>query len=199
MLQYLPYVVIAIVGYLVGSIPNSVLLSKCFLHDDVRDHGSGNPGSTNMLRTYGVLFGILTFVLDVTKGVLAALIGSWIAGELGMLLGAIFGVLGHDYSLWLHFNGGKGAATSLGAMLTIFPMWTAISFGVFLLVAFTTGYVSLASICTFLFVFVMILITSIQNIPLVVTAAILVFLGIYRHRENIKRLIKGTESNFHHK
>ena len=146
------------------------------------------------MRTYGVLVGVLTFVLDAFKGVLGALLGSWIAGYVGMLVGAVFVVAGHNWSFLLHFNGGKGAATSYGAMLTIFPLWTAVGILVFLIVLLATGYASLGSICTFLFVFLMILIVRPMDVPLVIAGIILVAMALYRHRGNIKRLFNGTEN-----
>ena len=107
----------AVIGYLLGCIPSGVLISRFYGNTDIRASGSGNTGTTNVLRTLGWLPSVLTLIGDCLKGVLAGLAGRWIGGQNGMFIAGICAVLGHDYPVFLHFKGGKGIATSLGVIL----------------------------------------------------------------------------------
>ncbi len=107
------YTIIAIAAYLLGNVQFAIILSKWKYHDDVRKHGSGNAGSTNMLRVFGLKPGLLTFAGDFCKGVLAVLLGRLVAGERGSYVAALFVVLGHDFPVFLQFKGGKGVASNL--------------------------------------------------------------------------------------
>ena len=205
-------VISLIIGYLMGSINAAVIISRLLYKDDVRKHGSGNAGMTNMLRTYGKKAAILTFLVDFLKGVAACLIamllvtiikgGSHIAKDLAVTAAGMGAILGHNWPLYFGFKGGKGVLTSFAIMLFIVPVPTLIAFGLFIVIVAITRYVSLGSIIAAASLPVMVFFAgdvlaksagsglSVQFIFCVVAAALL----IVRHHANIGRLIKGTES-----
>lgn len=188
---------IILISYILGSISTSYIIAKKFAGVDIRTQGSGNAGSTNVLRTLGKKAGILTFVGDFLKGSLAVFISKIIAKKYGIdelsagYMAAAFVVLGHNYPVFLGFKGGKGVATSLGSMITLNPIIASICFLVFLIVVFFTRYISLGSVLGIsISPFIMIILKNKQAffITLFLTAITLI-----SHRENIKRLINGTE------
>ncbi|MEI3407150.1 MAG: glycerol-3-phosphate acyltransferase [Christensenellales bacterium] len=131
-----------IIGYLLGSISTGVILSRVFGHKDIRNQGSGNSGTTNMLRVMGKKFALLTFAGDLLKGIIAVLIGKALLGtQAGEIVGAFGAILGHNFPLYFGFKGGKGIATSFGCLLIVFPLQTLCAFGVILLLVATTRYV----------------------------------------------------------
>jgi len=179
-------------AYLLGSIPFGLLIAKIW-NIDIRQQGSGNIGATNVLRTLGPGPGAAVFILDFLKGFLAVYIGYWIGGDpLMVLLLGTAAILGHMYSVFLRFNGGKGAATGLGVLAGIAPGVFLLSVALAALLIGTTRYVSVGSIIT---PFVAALLMYIFNKPLPyvwITLIIAVFI-LVRHRPNIKRLLAGTE------
>ena len=144
---------ILLLTYLLGSVPSGYVVAKS--HGvDIRRHGSGNIGATNVLRVMGKKWGYFVFACDVLKGLLAVRLAGWLAGAgnadvvLGTVLGGIACILGHNYTVWLKFKGGKGIATSAGVMFGLFPASVILAMLVIWLVVFFVGrYVSLASIC----------------------------------------------------
>ena len=114
----------AVIGYLFGNIPSGVLIARIYGIGDIRKHGSGNTGTTNVLRTLGWLPSVLTLVGDCLKGYVACLIGKALCGDPGMLLAGLGAILGHDFPVFMGFKGGKGIATSLGLIIAINP-WLA--------------------------------------------------------------------------
>lgn len=111
-----------VIGYLLGSISTGVILSRVFGHKDIRNQGSGNSGTTNMLRVMGKKFALLTFAGDLLKGIIAVLIGKALLGtQAGEIVGAFGAILGHNFPLYFGFKGGKGIATSFGCLLIVFP------------------------------------------------------------------------------
>lgn len=182
-----------VIAYLLGSLNTSVLVSKYLLRDDIRKYGSGNPGTSNMARQFGVKYGLLVLAGDMLKGLLAVLIGRWMCGEPGTYYCAIAAVIGHNWPIYYKFKGGKGVATTCGAMLVILPLWTAIGCALFLVVLLVTRYFSLASLISLLFVWVMVLVTNFSNVAMVMTMTVMTLLAVYRHHDNIKRLLNGTE------
>ena len=182
-----------VAAYLLGSIPFSYLVAR--RHGvDVRAVGSGNVGATNVMRSVGRGAGLLAFVLDFVKGAVASQVGLWVegAGPLPALC-ATLAVVGHMYPLWLRFRGGKGVATGAGAFLPLVPVATAagmVTFGVVLAVA---RYVSLASIAgTLVLAFAAFLLGA--PTPVVRAAAGMAVLIVWKHRGNLERLSRGTES-----
>lgn len=185
-----------ILGYLLGSVSVSILISKCFFHDDVRSHGSGNAGATNVARVFGLRAGFLTFLGDFLKSVLAMWLGKLLAGDTGLALAGAACLVGHCFPVFFRFRGGK--AVSAGAAVGLMVDWRLflISMAVFLIVAFCWKVASVASIsaaiaqaaAAFLFT---------DSLPLILLAVFAAILVVFMHRGNIRRLIAGQEPKFH--
>lgn len=198
------YLSIALATYLLGSIPFGFLLVRIFRKEDIRSKGSGNIGATNVIRSGAKGLGALTFLLDVCKGYVAVLLAGYMAARIGasygdaVAVGAICAVLGHIYTIWLQFKGGKGVATAFGVFLALVPWAAVASLGVFAVVFALSRYVSLASIlgAAAFPVFALLL----QHRPYGVWLTAVVFLApvivIAKHHENIGRLLHGTEYRF---
>ena len=184
-----------VIGYLLGSISTGVLLSRLLRNSDIRSQGSGNSGTTNMLRVHGRGMALSTFIGDLLKGIIAVLIGkALVGGTLGGLLGVAGAVLGHSYPIFFGFKGGTGIATGFGALLFVFPWQTLTAFCVFLLVVLLTHYVSAGSIAAAVTLPLLVILTTPFD-PLVWALAVLVGgFVVYRHRSNIMRLIQHKES-----
>lgn len=182
-----------ILAYILGSIPFAYIIGKYFYKSDIRTLGSGNVGSTNVLRNYGKKAAIATLILDVLKGYIGVFIGKKLAGYDGVCLTFILVVIGHMYSIFLKFKSGKGVATSAGAMLFINPMILLIALVVFLLTVAITKMVSLGSILAVISALVL---SYINYWPTKLFWAIVLicFLIIFKHRSNIQRMINGEES-----
>ena len=188
------YILTVVLAYLIGSIPSGLILGKLFWHTDLREHGSHNIGATNAWRTLGKRAGIAVFIADSIKGQAGVVLGLLLAGTpLAAVLGGLFAIIGHSFSIFLRFHGGKGVATSLGVLTMLMGNVTLIVFAVWFAIVYTTRYVSLGSvvagfltpILAALFAYPM------EYVLFTVIAAILV---IVRHRENIVRLMNGTEN-----
>lgn len=187
-----------ILGYLVGSIPFALIFGKVFGGIDVREHGSGNLGGTNVIRILGLKVGLPVILCDIGKGVLAAFIGTLIGGELFGLLAGILAVFGHFYPIFAGFKGGKGVATGAGVFIFLAPFQMLIVISIFLLVLVIFGYVSLASIigsATGMILFALPEFLTGMEINLGVRLGALLIGGfiIYKHRSNIKKLAIGEE------
>ncbi|MGI6403695.1 MAG: glycerol-3-phosphate 1-O-acyltransferase PlsY [Oscillospiraceae bacterium] len=198
---------IALLSYLIGSISFAIIVSRLYAGDDVRRHGSGNAGMTNMLRTYGKGPAALTFLGDFFKAAVAIALSRWILAWAGVTLpldvGYIAGLsalLGHLFPVYFHFKGGKGVASSLGIIVCINPLVFLIIAVVFVPLVFITRIVSLASVLGALFYpFITWLVLSRQGAdPWCDTlgAAVIGALVLVMHRDNIKRLLTGTERRF---
>ena len=189
----------AILGYIAGSIPFGLVLTYCAGLGDIRKIGSGNIGTTNVLRTGHKGLALLTLILDVFKAAFAALLCKYLFNEeLGYFAG-FMAVIGHNYPIWLKFKGGKGVASTLGLMLAMSPCVGILTCLTWLLVALIWHYSSLAALTALAFGPVFALFMG--NYPAAVTYFILAILSYYRHRGNIVRLIQGKESkiSFHKK
>lgn len=207
-------IVILMIGYLIGSINLSIVLSKLMGKGDIREQGSGNAGTTNTLRVLGKGSAVLVLIFDICKAVIAILIARWllnvtnitmdtnvIAYTCGNLLAALGAILGHNFPIYYGFKGGKGIATSLGALLMI--EWqiglVCLIFALVLMIA--SRMVSLGSICTAILYPVLVWVmgeafgTSFEaKLAYVIFAVCIAALAIFRHRSNIKRLLNGTEN-----
>ena len=180
-------------SYLIGGLPVGVLIGKS-RGIDIRQHGSGNIGATNVLRVLGVKLGLLAFALDVLKGAMPVLAGSALGLQGWALYGCgIAAVVGHCYSPYLRFAGGKAVATGLGVLLGFNWLAGVICFGIWIVLTATTRYVSLASMVAYAAAPLTAWLLG-GNLPLILALGLLAVLSIYRHRENIQRLRAGTES-----
>ncbi len=191
-------VVCGIIGYLLGSINASVVIGKFVYKKDVREHGSKNAGLTNTLRVLGKKAAIMVLVMDILKGVIACFIGIAINPEYGALIGGFFAVVGHNWPLYFNFKGGKGILTTATILMVIDWKIAVIALGVFIIVVIITKYVSLGSIIAAL----SIVLTSIlfnKDIYFISILSLLALIAIYRHKANLKRLIKGEENKLNFK
>jgi acyl phosphate:glycerol-3-phosphate acyltransferase len=186
----------ALGGYLLGSIPFGLVLTRLAGHGDIRRIGSGNIGATNVLRTGNKLLALLTLILDSGKGAFAVLIAQWVAPDMGFgpdmaVLAGAGSMLGHTFPVWLGFKGGKGVATALGVLLAIsFPVGL-IACGIWLAMAFTLSYSSLSALVALgLSPLIGWYFAGPQVAQLCAFIAVLVFI---RHHANIRRLLKGEE------
>ena len=187
-------ILIAVIGYLLGSISTGILYSRA-LGQDIRTQGSKNAGATNMARVHGLSKGLTTLLGDALKGVLAALIGKWIGGETGMLVGGACAALGHMWPVFFGFKGGKGVATLLGVALVVDPVVLAIALALAILAIVLTRYVSLGSMVGVIS-FTIGAIIARGFWPIGFWAAALSALCCWRHKANIQRLLNGTENKF---
>lgn len=187
------YAILILLGYFIGTIPCSYLVGRAMGNIDVREHGSGNAGATNVLRTVGKKAALFALIGDVLKGVIPAIIGRLVLGMDGAVLASIFAVIGHCYPVTLGFKGGKGVATAGGMIIGTNPI---------------------VALCILIYMFTLIRITKFVSLASITAAAIYpivfwflydspivrfgsIFLGlliIYKHRANIGRLVKGVES-----
>jgi glycerol-3-phosphate acyltransferase PlsY len=183
---------IAAIGYLLGSIPFGLLLTRASGLGDIRQIGSGSIGATNVLRTGRKGLAAATLLLDALKGVAAVLIGAAIAGRPGLVAGGLCAVLGHLFPVWLGFKGGKGVATGLGVLIAASPLTAAICAPIWLAMAFLTRISSASSLTATAAAPVVIwLVTGDTN--LVVLAVVVAVLLWAKHHQNIARLLAGTE------
>lgn len=190
----LKIVLCLIFGYLFGSLNFAIIYSK-LKGDDIRNHGSGNAGTTNVLRTYGKAAAAFVLLLDISKGVVAVLITRIFVNEpLYDCCAALGAIIGHNFPVYYGFKGGKGVATSLAALLLLHYPTALIALGTFIIVAIITRYVSLSSIIAAVAAMVSGFVFFSINEIIPFFFLIIGTLCIYRHRSNIKRLINGTES-----
>ena len=199
-------------GFLLGSIPFGLILGK-LKGVDIREHGSGNIGSTNVFRTLGKQSGILCLILDFSKGFIPVLLAVKLTpdntlGQTIEVATAMAAILGHNYSPWISFKGGKGIATTGGALLPIMPVGVVVLILIFLVVTFITKYVSVGSIATAIALpmttfggsyYHGYVADGTWNKPLFIFSLIAGVLAVWKHRGNIARLRAGTESRIDEK
>ena len=184
-----------LVSYLIGSIPTGLILSRAFAQIDIREYGSHNIGATNVYRSAGKTLGALTLLGDTVKGFLPVYLVYTITGsETWASLSALVTFFGHLYPVYLKFSGGKGVATGLGVFLFLAPKMLVFCLGIFCIVLALSRYVSLSSMSAAL-ALPLLMIFSPHPYPRIycATAAFLTIMIIFRHKENIKRIIKGEE------
>jgi len=200
------YILLAIAGgYLLGSIPTAVLASKLFHGIDIREHGSGNAGATNVIRVLGWKTGIPVLIVDIAKGWLAASLPVFFSladrGSSTMvnfqILTGVASIVGHIYPVFAGFRGGKGVGCTVGTLLALNPLLTLVCIGVFLAMLFITGYVSVSSM-SFGIAFPVLLFTVFDTPSTVfkIFSILIAVTLIITHRSNIRRLLKGEESKF---
>jgi len=198
-------ILLMVLSYILGSVPNALWIGKVFKGIDVREHGSKNTGSTNAARVLGVKLGILTLILDISKGLVPTLIAILLKVDffenltkienLDYVLVGICAILGHVFSIFMNFKGGKAVATTLGVFLVLVPKAILFAAIVFFVVFAIFRYVSLSSIfaAVSLPIFTYFLYQQIIYVILGILIAILI---IVKHKSNIERLKNGTESKF---
>ncbi len=203
---YAQFYIMLVAAYLLGSIPTSYLAGKLFFHKDIRESGSGNAGATNALRSFGVKTGVLVLSVDVFKGVAAILLANWLSrsfgipgqANLGVALSGLAVTLGHVFSLFLGFRGGKGVATAAGVFLILLPIPLLFCIVFFAFVVNTTRLVSLGSLLTAFALLMIELISqaimSFPNLPRLLLLIAVAMLITARHTANIKHLLNGSES-----
>ena len=182
-----------VIGYLLGNIQTAVIVSRAYYHDDVRNHGSGNAGSTNMVRVYGYGPGAITFAGDSLKAILGVLAGQFLCGPVGGYIAGFFVVIGHCWPMFLGFRGGKGVASSYTVAILTFPLGAlgAILIGGAILLI--NKKMSLMSLAAMLLFFIATMVFELKNLPLVVLAGLLTIVVYVRHADNIQRLAHGEE------
>jgi glycerol-3-phosphate acyltransferase PlsY len=216
------YILTALTAYLLGSIPTGFLAAKA-KGIDIRAAGSGNIGATNAMRVLGAPAGIVVLLVDALKGWIACNLGAFVCAyfapnfnglssytdfstELYMpplesfaIIAGVFAVLGHNYSCWLKFKGGKGIATTAGVYLALAPWAVLIALVVFIFAVLVTRYVSVGSISAAAALPATVWIMSPGNIFLAIVTTALGALAIYKHKSNIQRLMNGTENRLGNK
>jgi len=186
---------ILVLGYLLGSLSSSILLSRNAWGGDVRKKGSGNAGATNMARVYGWTAGVLTLVCDMAKAAISVWIGWKLLGDWGLAAGGIACMLGHCFPVFHEFKGGKGI--SVGAALGLAIDWRVFVtiVVVFLIVALLTKKVSAGSVAAALAIAVSAILFGVGT-PKIILAIVAACIAIFQHRGNLKRLAEGTEPDF---
>ncbi len=193
------FLLVALIGYLVGCFSSAYLVGKLFGSIDIREHGSGNSGATNALRVLGLRAGALTFILDVFKGIISSYIGYKLYGHTGLLIGGLFSVIGHNWPVFLDFKGGKGVATSLGVFLMLNLQVLLVSILVGIITIASSRYVSLGSMVILVsYPFFYFLLKDLLGYNLDVAslslAVTLALMTLVRHKSNIERIISGKEN-----
>ncbi|MEG0235266.1 MAG: glycerol-3-phosphate 1-O-acyltransferase PlsY [Cetobacterium sp.] len=195
------FLIFAVIAYIFGSLPCGVWLGKGVKNIDIREYGSKNSGATNAYRILGPKYGIMVLILDALKGYIPLYIASLfdIGGIYIILLGLV-AILGHTFSFFLQFKGGKGVATSLGVFLFLMPKVVGVLVLVFILVVGISKYISLGSvICAGLLpilAYFMPVRDDATRLPLVAISLIVGIFVIYKHKANIQRLMEGKENKF---
>nr|WP_092067449.1 glycerol-3-phosphate 1-O-acyltransferase PlsY [Dendrosporobacter quercicolus]NSL46595.1 glycerol-3-phosphate 1-O-acyltransferase PlsY [Dendrosporobacter quercicolus DSM 1736]SDL56845.1 glycerol-3-phosphate acyltransferase PlsY [Dendrosporobacter quercicolus] len=185
--------VIAGASYLIGSIPNGLLLGRWLWRIDLRQFGSKNIGATNAFRVLGPWPALGVFFTDAAKGVAGVFLGQWLAGTpLGMLVGGIAAIAGHNWSVFLKFKGGRGVATGLGVIAVLVPKVTLIVFAVWCVIVYFSRYVSLASIIAAALVPMLMRLFN-ERMEFYYFGLLAAAFVIIRHKPNIERLLKGKE------
>ncbi len=204
--------IVLFVGYLFGSFPSGYVVGKC-KGIDIRQHGSGNIGATNVVRTMGKKWGVLVFALDVLKGILGVRIAiavfspaANLVNEAGLPLDQYLGItagfgcfLGHCFPVWLGFKGGKGVAVGAGILIGLLPLTAVIGLIIWAICFQASRYVSLASIIAAISLPITTRLLQGYLSPLFWFTLILALIAIWRHRGNMQRLLAGTESRFERK
>ncbi|HET9181900.1 MAG TPA: glycerol-3-phosphate 1-O-acyltransferase PlsY [Candidatus Angelobacter sp.] len=195
------YLIVAILGYLLGSITFGYVLVKLFRGEDVRSTGSGNIGATNVARTGSKGLAIATLALDALKGAVAvlvarALVPARISPLPYMAIAALAAVLGHLFPVWLKFKGGKGVATALGVFLVLFPEAVLVSLAIFIVTVLVTRYVSLGSILAAVAFPIAAYFIGSPDWQTLLPACAISLLIVLKHHANIARLLSGTEHRF---
>lgn len=181
-----------ILSYLIGSISFALVIGKVFFKKDIRDYGSGNLGATNAYRVLGIKAGVIVAIADILKGTLACLLPLILSSTVNPIVCGLLAILGHIFSVFASFKGGKAVATATGVFLFLTPLGVLVGFVVFVLTLLFTKYVSLSSMLASIGFFIYSLIFEdkvIIALSLLISVSIIIL-----HRQNIKRILNGTEN-----
>ena len=188
-------------AYILGSIPTSYIIGKLIKGIDIRNFGSGNVGTTNALRILGTKVGVFTLIIDIGKGFLAVNFARFIIPEptdIIIIITGLFAIIGHIFTIFLKFKGGKGVATSAGVFIAIIPIPVALALFVFVLTVWLSKFVSLGSILAALTLFISELVMnfwiSFVELEFLIFTFIIALFIIIRHKANIQRLFNGNEN-----
>jgi glycerol-3-phosphate acyltransferase PlsY len=192
-LQALGFIVLFVLAYVVGSIPFGVVVGKVFYGVDVREHGSGNVGTTNVFRVLGKKAGAVVMVCDILKGYVPAAIAAALFTPWAAIFIAAAPVVGHMYSVFLKGRGGKGIATGAGVVLALVPLAFVIIFTTWIVLILVTRYVSVASLAAALLVPILTIFLN-EPLPYEIAGVLVAILVWYAHRGNIRRLLAGEEN-----
>ena len=195
------YVAVVLIGYLIGSIPFGVLISRRTSGTDITQVGSGKTGMTNVLRTAGKKAAALSLILDMAKGALPVIFAGLIFGDdyhtIAQVVAALTAIAGHSWSVFLKFKGGRGVATFIGGMLAMYWPAALVGGGIMIIIGYLSRYMSLGSISGAVTAFVMLLILNVLRahppIEYVIYAMLCSIFIYVMHRDNIMRLVSGTE------
>ena len=194
------YILTCIIGYLLGSVSGGIITSRLANGPDLHTVGSKSTGASNVQRTMGWKYGIITFLIDGLKGIIACLIAWLITGShFASLLAGLFCVIGHNWPVFFHFRGGKGVATTGGVMLYCFPVPALICIALTVAVIALFRYISVGSMLLVTVFFILSFFFSGPNTCVIVWAFLLMVMCIARHHANISRLIHGTENKLGNK
>jgi acyl phosphate:glycerol-3-phosphate acyltransferase len=197
-------IVFLVLSYVIGAFPTAFIIGKFVKKIDIREHGSGNVGATNVFRVVGKKWGILVLVIDILKGVLAVLLWQPVCDLVGgpelsrrfLFICGIIAILGHNWTIFLNFKGGKGVATTLGVLLGLFPFSVSIAAAVAFTLIGITHYVSIGSVVGAL-LFPVIFAIENHTMPdftfFMVVICVIALMIVVKHKSNIKRLLKGEE------
>ena len=190
------FILLFLIGYLSGSFNFATFISKRKYNDDIRAHGSGNAGMTNMMRTYGTKAAVFTLLGDILKAVLACLLGYVVMGRAGAYVAGLGSIIGHTWPLYYNFKGGKGVATALAMILCTNPLVALLLLVLFVAIVAATKFISLGSImCALIYPIILAKFGTLNIVELICCFA-LVFLLVFNHRSNIKRLLNNEENKF---
>lgn len=186
-------IILCLISYILGSIPTGIWVGQHFYNTDIRQHGSGNTGTTNAFRVLGKKAGSIVLCIDILKGTLPTLLAVlFTSNTIHPLFIGLFAILGHTFSLFANFKGGKAVATSAGVVLAVYPLFILIGVALFLTTLYFSRMVSLSSILTATLLFLLSFLQP-DMIFIIFTGLVTAFI-IYRHRSNVSRIINGTES-----
>jgi len=194
--ETMKYLVLIFSAYIIGSIPTAYIIGRLTKGIDIRNYGSGNVGATNAFRVLGKKLGILTLIIDILKGFLPVYFLNFLlkSNVLNLqLIAGLFLIIGHIYTIFLGFKGGKGVATAAGVFLAITPIQMFLTLIVFAIILKTTKYVSVGSIISAISYPIFIFIWDVSAISLKILSIAIALLIILKHKSNIVRLLNGSE------
>ena len=194
MMNWFNGLLIAVIAYLLGSFSTGLVWARIKNGPNLREVGSKSTGASNVLRTMGLKSGVITFVGDVLKALLACWIGQLLGGHTGAMVAGLFVILGHNWPCFHGFKGGKGVASSCAVMLMTYPIPALISYIVAIAIIAVTRFISLGSMILLTLFAVLVIFTCGGDWFAIVWAIVLAVLCVYRHRANIGRLISGPEN-----